>query len=426
MESSPESIRQSLFKLTSRGIKYDLQRIASAADRAGNPHTAYRSVHVAGTNGKGSTCAYIESVLRAAGFRTGLFTSPHISAFEERFRIDGEMVKEEEWVAVYNDQRSIIEFFKLTFFEATMLMATELFRRRGVEWAVFETGLGGRLDATNIITPRVCVITRLAIDHRQYLGNTLAEIAAEKLGIVKENTPLIMERPVDENILESVESVCRSKKAPCLFVSIDDAQSVMEEMWGNRWCYHNLTWENRLPGRYQIINAMLAIEAILHSGERIDIYTIQKGIAGARIEGRFQQIILCGKTVIFDVGHNPDSAAALCATLRKRFPGRSVCFVTGIMADKDYSSMISIYDSVGSHIIFTNPKTERAAKAETLAKCLTENKRTICPDVGEALELALKRNEDVVCVTGSFYTVGEALERIKVKGMSATIRQTPA
>jgi dihydrofolate synthase/folylpolyglutamate synthase len=417
MNPSPEQIRQSLFALTTKGIKYDLDRIAAAARRAGNPHTAYRSIHVAGTNGKGSTCAYIESVLRAAGFTTGLFTSPHIVAFEERFRIDGEMVDEEEWVAVYHGQQSIIESFNLTFFEATMLIASELFLRRGVEWAVFETGLGGRLDATNILQPRLCVITRLAMDHREYLGNTLAEIAGEKLGIVKQRTPLVIEDPLDPEILRLVEAVCRAKNAPFTVVAEKDASHIEPTLRETVFYRHGMRFTTALMGRYQIVNVLLAIEAIRQSGERIDMRTIQKGIARTALLGRFQRLSAGGRSVILDVGHNPDAAAMLCETLRCHFHGRLICFVVGIMADKDHNAMIALYASVGRHFIFTRPKTDRAAKAEALAACLPEDRRTVCSDVEGAIDTALRREEEVVCITGSFYTVGEAMEKLHASGI---------
>ncbi|MBN1575576.1 MAG: bifunctional folylpolyglutamate synthase/dihydrofolate synthase [Chitinispirillaceae bacterium] len=418
MHRSPEQIRQSLFSLTSKGINYDLERITAAADRSGNPHNAYPSIHVAGTNGKGSTCAFIETVLRGAGFTTGLFTSPHIVAFEERFRMNGKMVAEEEWIDVYYQQQTIIESYHLTFFESGMLIASELFRRRGVEWAVFETGLGGRFDATNILRPRVSVITRLAIDHREYLGDTLAEIAREKLGIVKERTPLVAADPDDPGLHRLIEATCRAKEAPCTFVAESDASEIASDNHGAAFHRNGIPYATRLAGRFQIVNALCAIEAIGQSGLTIDADIVQKGIAGAFLPGRFQRLAVSGKTVILDVGHNPDSAAVFVETLRSRFPGKPVCLVAGIMADKDYPAMIALYAAVARHIIFTKPKTDRAAAAETLAACLPEDRRTVCPDVGEAVRTAMNREEAVVCVTGSFYTVGEATAELGNMGLS--------
>ncbi|MBN1309074.1 MAG: bifunctional folylpolyglutamate synthase/dihydrofolate synthase [Chitinispirillaceae bacterium] len=418
MNPSPEKIRQSLFALRTKGIKYDLERIAAAADRAGNPHSAYQSIHVAGTNGKGSTCAYLESVLRAAGVTTGLFTSPHLVAFEERFRVNGEMVAEKEWVDVYHTQRSVIESFNLTFFEATMLIASEIFRRRGVGWAVFETGMGGRLDATNILRPRLCVITRLAMDHREYLGDSLAAIALEKLGIVKQRTPLVIAGQLDPGLLRLVEERCRQEKAPCTVVAQTGASPVESTPQGTAFSCDGIPYTTMLAGRFQIVNALCAIEAIRQSGLAVDGSTMQKGIAGAFLPARFQRLAVRGRTLVLDVAHNPDATAALCETLQGRFSGRSICLVVGIMADKEYPSMIALYAAIARHIILTRPKTDRAALAETLAARLPEKQRTVCPDVGEAVETALHRTEEVVCITGSFYTVGEAMVKLKSMGLT--------
>jgi len=172
-------IRTHLFSLATRGIKYDLDRMRHAALMCNNPQDQYSSFHVAGTNGKGSTCAFLESVLRSCGKKTGLFTSPHLVRFEERFMINGRPIGEALWLAVYEDLRPTIDEQELTFFEATTLMAFELFLREKVEWAVFETGLGGRLDATNVVVPRVSVISRLALDHKEYLGNDLVSVAGK-------------------------------------------------------------------------------------------------------------------------------------------------------------------------------------------------------------------------------------------------------
>ncbi len=410
---SAELIKQSLFALTGRGIKYDLERISDASSRTGNFHNRYSSFHVAGTNGKGSTCAFIESVLRTAGFRTGLFTSPHIRSFEERFKIDGEEIEENEWVETYYRQREIIETCRCTFFEATMLIAMEIFHNHRIDWAVFETGLGGRLDATNIITPEVSVITRIAMDHREFLGSTLKEIAGEKLGIVKESIPLVITRPREPEIVKFIEETCAARNAPVNFVTDTDATDVEETGSGNLFTYRETRFSTRLPGRFQVLNATLAIEALLRSktGPHLGD-SLSRGIEAALLPGRFQRLRRAGKEIVIDVGHNPDAASVLCMTLRHLFPGGSICFVVGIMRDKDFPEMLGLYATVADHIVLTRPKTDRAAQAELLARYVPEDRHSICPDAGAAVRLALRRPEEVVCITGSFYTVGEAMEII--------------
>ncbi|MBN1759288.1 MAG: bifunctional folylpolyglutamate synthase/dihydrofolate synthase [Chitinispirillaceae bacterium] len=409
MNRTPEQIRQSLFALTTRGIKYDLERISAAAVALGNPQNSCPSYHVAGTNGKGSTCSYIESILRKAGYRTGLFTSPHLVRFEERFRINGEMVETSEWVEVYHDLERHIADNRLTFFEATMLMAAECFRRRNIDWAVYETGLGGRLDATNILRPRVSIITRVAMDHHEYLGNTLPEVFREKLGIVKETVPLVIADPGEPDLRSMAQTVCMQRKAHCTFISANDAYEIRETSGGTSFIHHGTSFTTRMTGGYQVENALLAISAIARAKTSVSRETMQAGIADAFIPGRFERITAGKKTVVLDVAHNPAAAAELCRTLRRFFPDSSLCFVVGIMADKEYPAMLRSYTAVAQHIILTRPATERAATPEALAADLPSTLYSIVDRVGEAVKCAFRREEAVLCITGSFYTVGEAM-----------------
>ncbi len=221
-------IEHRLFNRTTKGIKLGLDRMFAAAATLGNPQNAYQCIHVAGTNGKGSTSAFIESVLREHGFKTGLFTSPHIISFEERFMINGKPIITRQWMDVYRSVEPIIEDLRLTFFEAVTLLAFELFKREKVEWAVFETGMGGRLDSTNIIIPKVASITAIAMDHMNFLGDNLLSIAGEKLGIVKKGIPLVMALPLQKEIVELAWAKCKELNAPCFFVSGKDALDIAE------------------------------------------------------------------------------------------------------------------------------------------------------------------------------------------------------
>ncbi len=414
MQRTPEQIQQSLFALTTKGIKYDLDRISAAAAHIGNPQDYCPAFHIAGTNGKGSTCAYIESILRNAGFTTGLFTSPHLVKFEERFRINGTIIETGEWVEVFHHLEPHIADYQLTFFEATMLMAAELFRRRKVDWAVYETGLGGRLDATNILTPRLAAITRVAMDHREYLGGTLAEVFGEKLGIVKETVPLVLARPEEPELCRMAEEVTAKRRAICTFISAENTETVERSGGGISFVHNDTAFTTQLTGRYQVENALLAIAAIEQAQIGISLKQLQAGIDGAFLPGRFQQVVVGNKTVILDVAHNPAAAAELCATLRGAFPDASICCVTGIMADKEYSTMLEKYAGVARHIILTKPDTSRAASAQVLAEHLSPDSYSIVDGVGEAVRSALLRDETVVCVTGSFFTVGEAIAGLEL------------
>jgi dihydrofolate synthase/folylpolyglutamate synthase len=394
----------------------------AAAERIGNPQNEYRSFHVAGTNGKGSVCAYLDSCLRRMGFATGLFTSPHIVDFEERFIINGRPVASESWVAVYRDLSPIIEELGLTFFEAATLIAFELFKREKVEWAVFETGLGGRLDATNILGPKVAVVTRLAMDHMDLLGSDLAAIALEKLGIVKSGVPLVMAEPDELEIRKLALDLCLQNGSTCEFVSSSMAQEI-GQAGGMLWFTHN-NQRCDLPfaGAYQIANALVAVHSLNAAGFR-DQPLIAEGIRSAFLPGRFQIVVVKGKAVVLDVSHNPDAAKAFADTFTANFPGRKTLLVTGIMKDKDATGILRCYCSVASKIILTRPDVERSAETADLRASLpvdfTGDVKEI-PSVSTAVVAALDSSEDIVCVVGSFFTVGEAMKALGIEPYGKT------
>lgn len=413
---SAEDIRMYLFSLVHRGIKYELDRIIEAAERCGNSYNAYKSFHVAGTNGKGSTCAYLDSVLRCKGYKTGLFTSPHLLRFEERIQINGKPVSEELWLEIFKEQREIIDKYKLTFFEATALMAFEIFKRSNVEWAVFETGLGGRLDATNIIRPEVSVITKIAMDHMELLGADIVSIAGEKLGIVKEKVPLVMAYNDDPSVNDLVNKVCVSKNVQYTLISMNDASNIHIDSSGTIFGYKNRCFSTPLIGRFQTLNSLLAIKALEQAG--IDDYAeLEQGIRQACLPGRFQEINISGKQVIFDVGHNPDAADALVDTLKRKYCGKSVCMVAGIMKDKDTKGILEKYAAIADRIILSRPEIPRAESADRLRELVPDHFKKNCivvPKVADAVRRALTCSEQTVCITGSFYTVSEAFQAVGI------------
>jgi len=381
----------------------------------GDPQKAYKAVHVAGTNGKGSTCAYIESVLRQAGYKTGLYTSPHITNFEERFRINGINIDESVWFDVYKDQQKVIDDLGLTFFEAATLMSFQIFKNSGVDYAIFEVGMGGRLDATNIIEPEVSVITKLSFDHQEYLGDTIEKIAGEKLGIVKPNAPVVMLDPLNSSVKSLAEKKCKEIGSDLTFVSSNDADMVKCGSEGVSFYWNAKRYELSLFGEHQVQNALLALTAAEKViGIHYDL--LYDGIKRASLPGRFQIMNIDGRTVVIDVGHNPDAMDVLTKAIDARFPGKSILFVVGMMKDKDLSSVIEILVKNASTLYFTKPQIERAAEAaelHTLADSFGFRGRCIVEQsVAKALRRAIKEahpRHDVICVTGSFYTVAEAL-----------------
>jgi dihydrofolate synthase / folylpolyglutamate synthase len=418
MERDAESVRRCLFGLSARGIKYDLNRIRDAVAACGNPQKTYPGFHVAGTNGKGSVCAYLESCLRASGLRTGLFTSPHLVRFEERFMISGRPVEESVWLEAYGALQPVIERFRLTFFEASALMAFEIFKREKVAWAVFETGLGGRLDATNVVVPAVTVISRIAIDHCEYLGNDLASICSEKLGIVKKKVPLVMADPEDEALRALALRRCAELETSCFFVNTAMAAAGAADSRGSSFEFDGKEYRISLLGEFQTGNALLALSALKAAGVSAgNAAAIEKGLAEAWLPGRFQALFVRGRVTVFDVGHNPDAAGAFCRSFRKQFMTQSVCLVLGIMKDKDIAGMLVSYAAVARRIICTAPATERAASPETIKNLVPDSfngESSAVPTVALAVDEAFKSPEDIVCVAGSFFTVGEAMTYLNV------------
>lgn len=413
-----ESVRRHLFSLSARGIKYDLERMNSAAEACGNPQKAYQNFHIAGTNGKGSVCAYLESCLRNSGFKTGLFTSPHLIRFEERFMVNGRPVTESCWLKAYRDLQPVIDRFRLTFFEASALMAFEIFRRSKIEWAVFETGLGGRLDATNVIIPTVSVITRIAMDHMEYLGDDISSIAGEKLGIAKRGIPLVMAEPESAAVRALAVRHCEEIGTPCRFINKAEAADCIIGAEGASFRFDGRYYRINLPGEFQVGNALLALSALKAAGlNGVPPEAIARGISAAWLPGRFQVMTVRDRCTVFDVGHNPDAAAAFCQSLRERFKKQSVCLVLGIMKDKDISGMMAHYAAAARQIICTAPATERAASPETLKKLVPGNFKGVVSAaaiVAEAVEASFKSQEDIVCIAGSFFTVGEAMAYLDI------------
>lgn len=400
-------IKKHLFSLTNKGIKYDLDRIRQAAAKIGNPQKSYKCFHVAGTNGKGSTCAYLESMLRESGFKTGLYSSPHLINFEERFQIDGKIIDELQWYDVYKDIKDVGDQFDLSFFEITTLLAFELFKRSGVEWAVFETGLGGRLDATNIVIPEVSVITSIALDHMDLLGNTITSIAKEKAGIIKKNVPVVTVANADPEIHRVLKETSESLNAP--LSEVNDLSSSFNLTSGIEFQRHGKMYSLGLRGQFQTINAILALEAMEKAG-LFNYDKCAKGLRNTFLPCRFQEVKYKGRRILLDVGHNPQAAEALVRNLQLAYRDHSVCFITGIMKDKDYVSIIKKYSEIANTVIFTKPAIDRASQPEQLLSSAPIHlvETVLCKTVADSLQTAMNMTHDLICIAGSFYTVGEA------------------
>ncbi len=410
-----------LYDLQRFGIKLGLKKITALLAELGHPQQQTDFIHIAGTNGKGSTAAQIESILRQAGYRTGLFTSPHLFQFTERIQVSGQQIGTDQVVEFVRLMRSRIHQLKCTFFETVTAMAMWHFAAQKVDLAVLETGMGGRLDATNVVTPLLSVITNISLEHCQYLGHNISEIAGEKAAIVKEKGEVVCGQ-MDPKALEVIKEFSRSKQAKFHWVG-DEAKWKEERLSpeGTVFSYSSADGYYRqlqtpLAGRHQLDNAVLAtraVEILRQKGLKITEEHLRQGLLSVRWPGRLQTVARNPLTVL-DVAHNPAGAAALQKALKEIFCFHRLVLVFGVMADKDYPAMLELLLPSADLVVATQPQTERALDAEVLAS-LVRKKQVEClvePSVVKAYQLARKMAQpnDLVCVTGSHFTVGEILE----------------
>ena len=383
------------------GMKPGLDSIGAICSRLGNPQDALRIVHVAGTNGKGATCALIESSLRAAGFSTGRYTSPHLVSLNERFMLNGAPVSEESLDEAY---ASLPDPEGLTYFELLTATAFELYRKEKVDWLVLETGLGGRLDATNIVKrPEMCVITRIGLDHCDWLGGTLREIAAEKGGIIKDGVPVILGAMPDE-ARDVLERIAKERNAPCIYAP--DAVKDSEIPSGFA-----------LGGKFNRENALTALAALKVLGVGRD--AIERGFASVVWPGRFQKIVKDGRRFIVDGAHNPPAMRALVDSLKEDgMPVNAV--ICGFCGDKDVAANLELLREVAVRGIAVPIRNPRSLSAEATARLMREaGFADSCPC--ESLEKALSLAADGTVVCGSLFLVGEVLQFLNAAPCGANV-----
>lgn len=329
------------------GIKLGLSNIRKALKKLGNPEKRFKSIHIAGTNGKGSTAAILESVLRQCGCRTGLYTSPHISTVLERFKTDGRMITESQFADLYESLIPLMEEIPLTYFECTTAMAFRYFAEKKIEIAVVETGLGGRFDATNVVNPECSIITSIGYDHQIHLGDTLASITKEKCGIIKKNRPVVsgVDQPFCENI---IREKAEQRKAPFYSsreeVKVSDSQAAEHGTVFNADFNGTALKELLIPlrGKHQLKNvrtAMTALAVLGNSGIKIDRNGIKKGLRQVTWPERLQQVYK-NPPVYIDVAHNEAGFKALAQEIRQLFPEWKVILLAGISAEKDWQNAL--------------------------------------------------------------------------------------
>ena len=409
-----------------------LDRICELLDRLGRPQDRLKFVHVAGTNGKGSTCAYLASILQAAGLRTGLFTSPYLIAFEERIRVDGANISADDLIEatlLVKEQAEAMADHP-TEFELMCAVALVHFARSGCDVVVLEVGLGGRLDSTNVIdAPEVAVIARIGLDHTALLGNTLAAIAGEKAGIVKPGSAVVS-WPQEPEAMAAVEAAAAAAGDALTVPDLALLEAGTVD-WGvpgaplRPFSYGRFTdLRTRLLGSYQPANAALAIEAaeaLRTRGWAVNDDAVRRGIAETAWPGRLEIVRAASgePTVVVDGGHNPQGARALADSLADVFPGRKPVFVVGVLEDKDYPAMLETVLPLGAAFVCVAPDNPRALPADKLARairwtgqdllgCSACTSPYVARDMADALARAreLAGPDGLVCAFGSLYSVG--------------------
>ena len=408
-----------LYDLQKYGIKFGLSSTSNLLARLGNPHKNLKAVHIAGTNGKGSTAAMLSAVLTRIGIQVGLYTSPHLVRFNERFRINDQDVDDRGIMDVFLRVKDVVdEREPPTFFEMTTAMALCLFAERGVDWAILEVGMGGRLDATNVIQPQITIINNVAFDHQEFLGFTIGRIAREKAGIIKQGVPLItaVKQPV---ALAVIKERCSALAAPCYRVG---QQIKVRSRGKHRFSYRGLKWrldnlQLPLAGRHQLLNAATALGALevleqlgrLHPSKD----QVREGLSKTRWPGRLEWFS-DHPPVLLDGAHNNAGIVSLRKALQEEYTYKRLIIVLGIMADKDLWGMLHRLAPLADHIILTRPRYERAAEPESLREMAGEfaNRTELIRSVRQALKRAMTMatSEDLVVVTGSLYFIGEVKE----------------
>ncbi len=430
---------------------YDLRRMYELLSRIGNPHQAARSVHIAGTKGKGSTAAMVASTLIVAGYTTGLYTSPHLNDVRERIKVNGELITEDELMALVEKLKPEIEavnqkatYGQLTTFEVLTALAFAHFKLVGVDFQVLEVGLGGRLDATNVVDPEVCIITSISLDHTDVLGDSLAQIATEKAGIIKLGS-MVASAPQLDEVAQVIEKTCLDCGAGLVQVGSDVTWQSRDfdlnrQLLGVRGRLGSYELSIPLLGRYQLENAataVAALEVLAERGFNISAESIIGGLARVSWPGRFQ-ILSLHPPIVVDGAHNPDSARRLRQSLEQYFALSAgsikeakldnlqnfdqAILVIGASSDKNISGVVSELFPLFDKIIVTRSRHPRAMTPELLKAEFAKHgvEVQIGDDVPTALSLALAEDRSLICVAGSLFVVGEVIEQINMQAGKLT------
>lgn len=383
--------------------RMSLEPITKLMERLDNPHRDVPMIHVAGTNGKGSTTTMIAAILEAAGYRVGTYTSPHLTDFRERIQVNGEPVTAEQVQTYYEE--IVAQDIQLSFFECTTALAFIHFAEEDVDVAVIETGLGGRLDATNIVTPELSIITNVARDHTKWLGETPEQIAYEKAGIIKDGVPVLSGAVgAPQNVIEAVAD----QRQADLFPVEQQTNLVQERSQGMIVELDGVGIQTPILGVYQLQNMDTAITACnLLDGFTVSPQHVEEGLTSVQLEGRMERIAN-HPLVLFEGAHNPAGMKEAARSIQRMQNGKTITVVS-IMGDKDYPGMMKRVEEFSDLIILSEAEMDRAADPHDLAACIQETDYEIQPDVRQTWETALELagDDDTIVFTGSLYFIGD-------------------
>lgn len=396
------------------GSKPGLSRITELLERLDRPQDALKFIHVAGTNGKGSCAAMLSSVMKACGYRTGLFISPYLFRFNERMQINGKQIGDEALAGIVSQIKPVADAMEdhPTEFELMTAAALLWFRQEKCDIVVLEAGLGGRFDATNAIAaPEAAVIMNIGLDHTQVLGDTLEQIAGEKAGIIKPGCDCVLYQQ-QESVTEVIRQACIEQGAKLHIADFSQIHSEFDSLYGQSFTYKGEAYALPLLGRHQLKNAAVALETVevlKAKGWKLEQSDVEHGIYAVTWPGRFE-IIHDQPLFVVDGGHNPQCAQTVVENLETYFPGRDRILMVGMLADKDCAGTLDILAPAASSFICVTPESPRALPAEDLAKLLKKYRKPVhvCPDIREAVGMALDTagSNGVICAVGSLYSVG--------------------
>ena len=371
MNSDIQKILKELFGLQRLGIKVGLEHTEQLLVKIGNPHLHLKFIHIAGTNGKGSTCAFINNILKEHGMVVGLYTSPHLVRFNERIQVNGEQISDTDIALFMKKNVNNIKNIQTTFFETTTAMAFDYFYKKSVDIAIVETGLGGRLDSTNVISPEVCGITSISLDHMDILGDTIQDIAKEKAGIIKDNTPIVTIEQ-SRSIMDILKKQAEQKNASLTTIKRKDIKLISTNDQGTLFKYKKYESNLSLRGEHQISNCVLAINIVAHIINKTDSVKINEAILNTSWPGRMEKV--SSKNIFYDVAHNYDGIRAMINTAKRNHPNKKLFGLFCIKSDKNIFSICDLIRKNFVKMILCQDKNKYLLNVKTLSKIMSKKK----------------------------------------------------